>query len=63
MHGTGASEWNDEKGEVIGSYLGQYRQGLKHGYGEYRWDGKKVYKGRWEDGEMCSEGVVLNYEA
>jgi hypothetical protein len=61
MHGNGVSTWNDENGQVIGSYLGQYKSGLKHGYGEYRWGETKIYKGKWEDGDMSSEGVLLNY--
>jgi hypothetical protein len=33
MHGNGVSTWIDEKGQIIGSYIGQYKYGLKHGYG------------------------------
>ena len=47
MHGTGISTWMDNKGEIIGSYIGQYKNGLKHGYGEYKWGEEKTYKGNW----------------
>lgn len=61
MHGSGISKWNDLSGNVIGVYLGQYVKGLKHGYGEYLWGERKVYKGKWHEGDMSSEGVLLNY--
>jgi hypothetical protein len=50
MHGNGVSTWFDGHQKVIGVYIGEYKKGLKDGYGEYRWGEKNVYKGKWKEG-------------
>jgi hypothetical protein len=40
-------------------YEGQFKNGKKHGYGEYSWPNQKVYKGSWENGKWI-KGVLVN---
>lgn len=58
--GTGKSEWYDEtKQKVEAVYIGEYQEGVKHGFGEYRFK-DTIYKGKWENGEMRNKGVVVH---
>ena len=33
MHGAGKSEWTDENHRVIAKYVGEYKYGIKEGFG------------------------------
>lgn len=50
MHGAGKSEWKNQNNQIIAIYIGQYKNGIKEGFGEYT-DSKGVtYKAIWTDG-------------
>jgi hypothetical protein len=40
--GQGVEVWSDKS-----KYSGGYREGKKHGYGDYQWADGTVYKGEW----------------
>lgn len=50
MHGAGKSTYYDENGVETECYIGQFKNGLKDGYGEYRWPDGRIYKGQWAAG-------------
>jgi hypothetical protein len=59
MHGTGKSEWKNNSGVTIAKYVGQYKEGIKEGFGEYT-DSKGVtYKATWINGEINSKGPIV----
>lgn len=41
------------------SYVGQFSDGKKNGYGEYKFRDGHIYKGEWKDGDMTSKGVIV----
>ena len=43
IHGTGTYIWSDSK-----KYVGEFRNGKKHGYGSFYLDGELVYEGTWK---------------
>ena len=60
MHGAGKSTYYDDNGNPIEFYIGQFKNSLKDGYGEYRWADGRIYKGEWVAGEMTSKGVFID---
>jgi len=53
FHGEGVLEWSNKA-----RYTGQFCGGLYHGDGTFEWPDKiNVYRGQWENGEMCGRGV------
>ena len=34
-------------GDKLDQFIGQYDEGQKHGYVEYRWANGDIYKGNW----------------
>ena len=38
-------------------YIGDFRDGLRHGNGEYHWNSGKVYNGQWENGKCNGHGT------
>ena len=43
----GQYDWPDNR-----SYLGQYAEEVKEGYGIYRWADGRIYKGYWKNGKQ-----------
>jgi hypothetical protein len=43
------SEWPGHK------YVGEYRNGKRHGQGTYTWADGRVEKGKWRDGEFLGD--------
>jgi hypothetical protein len=33
MHGSGCSKWINSRNQIIGKYYGEYKHGVKNGYG------------------------------
>lgn len=63
MHGAGKSEWLDDDGNTVASYIGEYNNGIKEGFGEYT-DSKGVtYKADWVNGEINERGPVITVKA
>jgi hypothetical protein len=59
MHGSGKSEWKNDKGILLAKYIGEYCEGIKEGFGEYT-DSKGVtYKATWINGEINERGPVI----
>jgi len=53
FHGEGVLEWSNKA-----KYTGMFRGGLYHGEGMFEWPDKiNVYRGQWENGEMCGRGI------
>ena len=44
-------------------YIGEYKDGLKHGFGEYRERDGVTFKGNWENGKITKSGVIIKNEA
>ena len=40
-------------------YIGEFYEGLKHGYGEYTWTDGSSYKGEWDKGKIANRGVYI----
>ena len=59
INGVGRCTYFDEGGNRTEEYIGQFRDNLKHGYGEYKWANGQVYKGEWECGQLKSTGVFV----
>lgn len=45
MYGSGTAKWFSVKGEVTSQYTGEYLQGKKHGFGEYKGINGKILRG------------------
>lgn len=45
--GIGKTEWYDRMGNIIGLYVGEYREGKKNGYGEYTDSKGCIFKATW----------------
>ncbi len=60
MNGAGTATYFNENGEPIEHYIGEFKDGQKDGFGEYRWADGRVYKGQWSKGEMTSQGVFID---
>ena len=54
MEGLGVYKWSDGK-----SYIGEYHNDRKHGYGIYKW-GAKLYMGQWKRGQQSGLGIYTN---
>ena len=39
-------------------YIGDFKDGVSHGKGEYHWNHGKVYKGQWENGKINGHGTM-----
>ena len=59
MQGAGRSTYFNDKSKKEDEYVGQFKNGLKHGYGEYRWADGSIYKGQWHEGEILNRGVFI----
>ena len=42
LEGNGEEEWIDGA-----KYVGAYKNGMKDGYGVYKWANGSIYKGNW----------------
>jgi len=42
------------------SYLGNYCEGRKQGFGTFHYASKKYYRGQWEDGVQNGEGILFS---
>ena len=38
-------------------YVGQYKDGEKHGKGRYTWSDGEIYVGNWKDGKYDGQGT------
>ena len=38
-------------------YLGEYKDGKKHGKGRYTWSDGGIYVGNWKDGKFNGQGT------
>ena len=41
-------------------YLGEYKDGKKHGKGSYTWSDGGIYVGNWKDGKSMVMGHTLH---
>ena len=48
-HGSGKAEGTDQ-------YLGEFKDGLPHGKGVYRWKNGDFYEGEWQNGKKSGDG-------
>ena len=55
--GKGTFTWVNEKDGTKESYSGDYSNGKKHGYGEFRFKNGDIYKGNWSDNYADKEGI------
>ena len=39
-------------------YIGDFKDGLKHGDGEFHWNNGDVYNGQWENGDLNGHGTM-----
>ena len=39
------------------SYVGNYKDGMKHGYGIYHWPDGSVYHGDWVHNAISGQGI------
>ena len=60
IDGVGRCLYRDEAGNIVEEYIGQFKNGLKSGYGEYKFQNGQLYKGEWEEGQMKSVGVFVS---
>ena len=55
-HGKGFFTWGDAHEEAGHKYIGQFENGIRNGYGVYKWpDGRKL--GKWKENRKRSDGV------
>ena len=46
-------------GDFVGSYyIGNFKDGVLHGNGEFHWNDGVVYKGKYENGKMNGHGTM-----
>ena len=60
MNGAGRCIYYDSKGRQTDVFVGEFVNGIKHGYGEYRWANGVVYKGSWDHGQIGNKGILLD---
>jgi hypothetical protein len=60
MHGAGKSTYYSDEGTANELYIGEFKEGKKEGFGEYRWADGRIYKGQWAEGKMLSKGVFID---
>ena len=53
--GKGRHFWRNSFGENV--YDGEYRDGMRHGYGVYEWSNGHHYQGQWYSGKRQGFGV------
>ena len=41
-------------------YLGEYKDGKKHGKGRYTWSDGGIYVGKWKDGKEDGHGTYTS---
>jgi hypothetical protein len=41
------------------TYVGEWKDGKRHGHGTYTWPASGTYVGEWRDGKMHGEGIHL----
>lgn len=59
FHGAGKVTYFDRFGKPTEKYIGQFHEGIKHGYGEYTWANGSSYRGSWKDGLIANKGVFI----
>lgn len=59
FHGPGRVIYYNDQKEPTEMYIGEFYEGLKHGYGEYTWDDGSSYKGEWDHGKIANKGVYI----
>ena len=42
------------------TYVGEFQNDKKHGYGVYTWADGRMYKGGWNAGKQHGEGVFID---
>ena len=45
---------------AVNTYEGQYKSGLKDGYGVFKWPNGRAYQGWWNEAIQYGEGVYTN---
>lgn len=55
--GYGVMKYADEKS----SYIGYYKNNLKHGYGKYIYYNGDIYEGNFIDGVKCGKGKFISH--
>ena len=60
MNGAAKVTYFDARDQPEESYVGQFVDGKKHGYGEYKWKDGRVYKGEWDMGVIHNKGVFMD---
>lgn len=55
MEGKGIYTWLDGK-----RYQGNYKKGVKCGYGEMKWPNGKKFQGEWKDGKQNGRGALYD---
>lgn len=59
MHGAGKSQWYNHNRQPIASYIGEYFNGFKHGFGEYTDTKGVTYRANWVHGEINDKTPML----
>ena len=54
-HGQGVQQWF-VNGKPASRYSGNYRNGMKNGYGEITWSSGAHYEGEWKDNKANGRG-------
>ncbi len=50
MHGSGHNKWFDERSQIIAEYKGEYKDGIKEGYGDYTDNKGTIFRAMWING-------------
>lgn len=52
MHGSGHNKWFDERSQIIAEYKGEYKDGIKEGYGDYTDNKGTIFRAMWINGQI-----------
>ena len=48
--------------ESTGVYMGQYKNGEKHGVGIFVWENGNIYQGQYKEGKVNGNGVMIYHD-
>ena len=53
--GTGTHTYFDKNGRYIGKYEGEFKNGMRNGYGVFYYGNGVIQKGEWLDDKLLNE--------
>lgn len=59
IHGNGTLQWY-KNGEPADTYVGEFKDGKRHGQGTYTFSNGRQYVGKWKNGEMVNNKDKIN---